>query len=71
MTSLLVDPAPYAVADEAGALAARADFPLLAADPALVYLDSAATAQKPAWCSMRCAATTRRRTPIRTAAPTG
>jgi cysteine desulfurase/selenocysteine lyase len=35
------------VADEAGALAPRADFPLLAADPALVYLDSAATAQKP------------------------
>ena len=28
-------------------LAPRADFPLLAADPALVYLDSAATAQKP------------------------
>ena len=29
------------------ALAPRADFPLLAADPRLVYLDSAATAQKP------------------------
>jgi cysteine desulfurase / selenocysteine lyase len=28
-------------------LAARSDFPLLAADPALHYLDSAATAQKP------------------------
>ena len=29
------------------ALAPRSDFPLLAADPRLVYLDSAATAQKP------------------------
>jgi cysteine desulfurase/selenocysteine lyase len=29
-------------------LAPRSDFPLLASDPALVYLDSAATAQKPA-----------------------
>jgi cysteine desulfurase/selenocysteine lyase len=29
------------------ALAPRSDFPLLAADPSLVYLDSAATAQKP------------------------
>lgn len=49
MTSLLVDPAPIVMAgDDAGsALAARAEFPLLAADPALVYLDSAATAQKP------------------------
>jgi cysteine desulfurase/selenocysteine lyase len=43
MTSLLMDPA----AEAAGALADRAEFPLLAADPALVYLDSAATAQKP------------------------
>jgi cysteine desulfurase/selenocysteine lyase len=51
VTSLLVDPAPPpaapAGAPPAGALAARAEFPLLAADPALVYLDSAATAQKP------------------------
>ena len=31
----------------ASALASRADFPLLAADPDLHYLDSAATAQKP------------------------
>lgn len=31
----------------AHALAPRADFPLLAANPALVYLDSAATSQKP------------------------
>lgn len=31
-----------------GALAPRADFPLLAANPALHYLDSAATTQKPA-----------------------
>ena len=46
MTSLLVDPAPYILAAD-GALAPRAEFPLLAADPALVYLDSAATAQKP------------------------
>ena len=30
------------------ALAPRSDFPLLAGDPALVYLDSAATSQKPA-----------------------
>ena len=30
-----------------GPLAARADFPLLAAQPALRYLDSAATSQKP------------------------
>lgn len=30
-----------------GALAPRSDFPLLAGDPALHYLDSAATAQKP------------------------
>lgn len=30
-----------------GSLAPRADFPLLAGDPALHYLDSAATAQKP------------------------
>jgi cysteine desulfurase/selenocysteine lyase len=29
------------------ALAPRADFPLLAAEPSLIYLDSAATAQKP------------------------
>jgi cysteine desulfurase/selenocysteine lyase len=46
MTSLLVDPAPYMV-DADGALAPRAEFPLLAADPGLAYLDSAATAQKP------------------------
>ena len=31
-----------------GALAPRSDFPLLAANPALHYLDSAATTQKPA-----------------------
>ena len=31
-----------------GPLAPRADFPLLAASPDLVYLDSAATTQKPA-----------------------
>ena len=30
-----------------GPLAPRSDFPLLAASPALVYLDSAATTQKP------------------------
>ena len=30
-----------------GALAPKSDFPLLAASPELVYLDSAATAQKP------------------------
>ena len=50
MTSLLVDPAPRAAVPPAapsGAPAPRAEFPLLAADPALVYLDSAATAQKP------------------------
>jgi len=47
MTSLLIDPAPFVVATDDGALADRAEFPLLAADPALVYLDSAATAQKP------------------------
>jgi len=33
---------------ERGALAPRADFPLLAANPRLHYLDSAATSQKPA-----------------------
>ena len=47
MTTLLMDPAPLVRAHDAGALAPRAEFPLLAADPALVYLDSAATAQKP------------------------
>ena len=47
MTSLLVDPAPFVAAIDDGAVAPRAEFPLLAADPALVYLDSAATAQKP------------------------
>ncbi len=48
MTSLLVDPAPFVAAEDlGGALAARAEFPLLAGDPGLVYLDSAATAQKP------------------------
>ena len=36
-----------AAADAPGALVARAEFPLLAADPTLRYLDSAATAQKP------------------------
>ena len=38
MTSLLVDPAPFVAATDDGALADRAEFPLLAADPALVYL---------------------------------
>jgi len=49
MTSLLVDPTPTLAADDVagGALAPRSEFPLLAGDPALVYLDSAATAQKP------------------------
>lgn len=36
------------LASEHGALAPRADFPLLAANPKLHYLDSAATTQKPA-----------------------
>lgn len=47
MTSLLVDPAPLVAAPPEAALTPRAEFPLLAADPVLVYLDSAATAQKP------------------------
>ena len=45
MSTLLVEPGTATASD--GALAERAEFPLLAADPALVYLDSAATAQKP------------------------
>lgn len=36
------------LASDVGALAPRADFPLLAANPTLHYLDSAATTQKPA-----------------------
>ncbi len=36
------------MAPEIGALAPRADFPVLAANPGLHYLDSAATSQKPA-----------------------
>lgn len=45
MSALLMEPGPATALD--GALADRAEFPLLAGDPGLVYLDSAATAQKP------------------------
>ncbi len=40
--------APAGLVSDHGALAPRADFPLLAANPKLHYLDSAATTQKPA-----------------------
>ncbi len=38
----------------------KQDFPLLAANPGLAFLDSAATAQRPAVPSTRSAASTRR-----------
>ncbi len=44
LTAAIVD----GMVSERGALAPRADFPLLAANPRLHYLDSAATSQKPA-----------------------
>jgi cysteine desulfurase/selenocysteine lyase len=44
ITASMVD----GLVSERGALAPRADFPLLAANPKLHYLDSAATTQKPA-----------------------